>query len=73
MLALPFSTQRAVILAPHPDDDVIDAGGLMQRVLATGGEVRVVFVTDGENNPWPQRYLERKLFVTAKDRATRSA
>ena len=70
MLALPFSTQRAIIMAPHPDDDVIAAGGLMQRVLATGGEVRVVFVTDGENNPWPQRYLERKLFVKAKDRAT---
>ena len=69
LLALPFSTQRAMILAPHPDDDAIGAGGLLQRIVARGGEPYVVFVTDGENNPWPQRFLDRKLFITADDRA----
>ncbi|MDQ6801696.1 MAG: PIG-L family deacetylase [Acidobacteriota bacterium] len=59
-----------MVLAPHPDDDVIAAGGLIQRVLESGGEVAVVFVTDGENNPWPQRFLERKLFLSNSDRAT---
>ena len=68
-LALPFSTRRTLILAPHPDDDVIAAGGLMQRVLESGGELAVVFVTDGENNPWPQRFLHRKIFLTDADRA----
>jgi N-acetyl-1-D-myo-inositol-2-amino-2-deoxy-alpha-D-glucopyranoside deacetylase len=58
-----------MIVAPHPDDDVIAAGGLIQHVLASGGEVFVVFVTDGENNPWPQRFLERKFFLGASDRA----
>jgi LmbE family N-acetylglucosaminyl deacetylase len=58
-----------VVLAPHPDDDVIAAGGLIQRVLESGGEIAVVFITDGENNPWPQRFLERKLFLSKSDRA----
>jgi len=66
---LPFSVQRVVILAPHPDDDVIAAGGLIQRVLAARGNVHVVFITDGENNPWPQRFIERKFFLEAGDRA----
>jgi LmbE family N-acetylglucosaminyl deacetylase len=69
-MALPFSLHRTIILAPHPDDDVIAAGGLIQRVLAMGGEVRVVFITDGENNPWPQRFTERKFFLAAGDRQT---
>jgi LmbE family N-acetylglucosaminyl deacetylase len=64
------SIERTLIIAPHPDDDVIAAGGLLQRVVANGGEVSVVFVTDGENNPWPQRYMERRWFLGAEDRAT---
>ena len=28
---------RLLVLSPHPDDGVIAAGGLMERVLATGG------------------------------------
>jgi len=59
-----------MVLAPHPDDDVIAAGGLIQRVLESGGEIAVVVVTDGENNPWPQRVLERKIFLSKADRAT---
>ena len=62
------TAHRAIILAPHPDDDVIGAGGLIQRLLAARSELHVVFITDGENNPWPQRFMERKLFIEAGDR-----
>jgi LmbE family N-acetylglucosaminyl deacetylase len=60
---------RTMIVAPHPDDDVIAAGGLIQRIVAGGGEVSVVYVTDGENNPWPQRYMKRKWSIGPEDRA----
>lgn len=46
-LAIPAAT-RLVVVAPHPDDETLAAGGLMQRVLAGGGHVRVVVVTDGD-------------------------
>jgi LmbE family N-acetylglucosaminyl deacetylase len=59
---------RTLIIAPHPDDDAIAAGGLIQRILCRGGEVRVVFITDGDNNPWPQRLIQRKWFLDRDDR-----
>jgi LmbE family N-acetylglucosaminyl deacetylase len=60
---------RILIIAPHPDDEVIGAGGLIQRVAARGDDVRVVFVTAGENNIWPQRVMQRKWLITEADRA----
>ena len=61
------TSNRLLVLAPHPDDEVIGAGGLMQRVLARGGEVRVVFITSGESNPWPQRAQKRKWRLSVED------
>jgi LmbE family N-acetylglucosaminyl deacetylase len=59
------NSDRILLIAPHPDDEVIAAGGLIQRA----GDVRVVFVTAGENNPWPQRAMLRKWRITGADRA----
>lgn len=58
-----------MVLAPHPDDESLAAGGLIQRALARGARVSVVYVTDGENNPWPQRALERRLWIGPRQRA----
>src|SRR5512140_3264167 len=48
---------RVAVIAPHPDDEVLGAGCLIQRVIASGGDVHVIFVTDGEANPWPLRAI----------------
>lgn len=37
-----------LVLAPHPDDETLAAGGLIASLRANGIEVRVVAVTDGE-------------------------
>jgi len=39
---------RLLVFAPHPDDETLAAGGLIQRVTARQGAVRVVFVTNGD-------------------------
>lgn len=39
---------RLVVVAPHPDDETIAAGGLIQRVLSRGGSVWVVVMTNGD-------------------------
>jgi LmbE family N-acetylglucosaminyl deacetylase len=39
---------RLLIVAPHPDDEVLVAGGLMRRVHAEGGAVHVAYLTDGD-------------------------
>jgi len=61
--------RRVLVVAPHPDDETLATGGLLQRSVALGGAVRVVFVTDGENNPWPQRVLERRWRLDSAARA----
>ena len=40
----------AVIVAAHPDDEVLGAGGLMSVLAAAGARLRLVAVTDGEGS-----------------------
>jgi LmbE family N-acetylglucosaminyl deacetylase len=42
---------RLLVIAPHPDDEILGAGGLMQRVRDAGGLVHVVYLTDGDGYP----------------------
>lgn len=60
---------RLLVVAPHPDDETLATGLLIQHVLAAGGAVHVLLLSDGDNNPWPQRWLERRVRVAAADRA----
>ncbi|HEV8661269.1 MAG TPA: PIG-L family deacetylase [Thermoanaerobaculia bacterium] len=39
--------ERLLVLAPHPDDEVIGCGGLVAQHLREGRAVRVVVATDG--------------------------
>lgn len=64
---------RLMVLAPHPDDESLAAGGLIQRALGYGVPVDVVFASDGENNPWPQRVLERRVWIGARQHAAWAA
>ncbi len=58
-----------LVLAPHPDDESLAAGGLIQRALERRARVRIVWITDGDNNPWPQRVLDRRVRIGAPQRA----
>lgn len=58
-----------MILAPHPDDESLATGGLIQQAIRRGAHIRVVFVSDGENNPWPQRFVERRWRIGPRDQA----
>ena len=43
----PLRGERLLVLAPHPDDEVIGCGGLLAQHLQENRAVRVVIVTDG--------------------------
>jgi len=60
---------RVMFLAPHPDDDTLAAAGVLRRAIERGGTARILFATSGENNPWTQRLVERRLRITEADRA----
>jgi hypothetical protein len=38
-----------IVLAPHPDDETLGAGGLIAKLCRQGAAVTVVAITDGEN------------------------
>jgi len=40
--------RRVVVVAPHPDDELVGAGGTLAKHRAAGHAVRVVMVTSGE-------------------------
>ncbi len=40
-----------LVFAPHPDDEVLGAGGMVQRSLESGKRVRIVFATNGDGYP----------------------
>ncbi len=62
--------ERLLVLAPHPDDETLGTGGLVQRVLANGGTVKIVLLTAGDGyregvasetgrpQPRPSEYVE---------------
>lgn len=62
------SGSRLLIFAPHPDDESLACGILLQQAVEAGAAVLVIYMTDGENNPWPQRYLSRRWRLNAADR-----
>lgn len=40
-------TERVLVIAAHPDDEVLGCGGTISALAARGAEVRVAFLTDG--------------------------
>ncbi len=61
-------SSRLMLFAPHPDDETLAAGVLLQTAARARANLRVVYMTDGDNNPWPQRLVDRKWRLDAKDR-----
>lgn len=46
------SEDRILVFAPHPDDEVLGVGGVLQRAMSLKLPVKVVFFTHGDSNQW---------------------
>mgnify|MGYP000386243001 CR=1 FL=1 len=40
--------ERVLVIAPHPDDEILATGGLLQRAAAAGARTSVVYLTSGD-------------------------
>ncbi|MFA5149778.1 MAG: PIG-L family deacetylase [Candidatus Omnitrophota bacterium] len=60
----PFSNKdRVLILAPHPDDENIGCGGVIQRALKSGAKVKIMYLTNGDHNEFAFIVYEKRLVV----------
>ncbi|HQQ60654.1 MAG: PIG-L family deacetylase [Kiritimatiellae bacterium] len=50
---------RLLVLAPHPDDEILSAGGLIQEALGLDLPVRVCFLTMGDNHEIASLFTRR--------------
>jgi len=50
---------RVLVVAPHPDDEVLGCGGVMARHAAAGDEVHVVVVTRGHPDVFSPESVEQ--------------
>jgi N-acetylglucosamine malate deacetylase 1 len=70
-----YAGANVVVLAPHPDDDVIGPGGTLLRLIQAGARVTCVQATDGSDG-WALRDLpdaERRALRLAEARAVAQA
>ena len=47
-----FNT-KTLIVAAHPDDEVLGCGGTIAKIVANGGAVQTIFLADGESSRFP--------------------
>ena len=47
---MPKMKKKAIVFAPHPDDETLGCGGTIARKLNEGYDVSVVFITDGRHS-----------------------
>ena len=59
--------ERILIIAPHPDDEVLACGGLIQQALALGDSVWVVYMTAGDGSRPPAWRVTGNLFPGPED------
>jgi LmbE family N-acetylglucosaminyl deacetylase len=49
-ISAPTNHDKVLVLSPHPDDETLGAGGLIERSIENGASVEVVIVTDGNKH-----------------------
>ncbi len=55
---------RAVVIAPHPGDEVVTCGGLLQLLSALGHPLQLISITDGSaSHPGSRQWSEKRLSV----------
>lgn len=53
------NVRRALVIAPHPDDEILGCGGTIARLCAAGVEVHVAIVTRGKPPRFDAAHVRR--------------
>jgi LmbE family N-acetylglucosaminyl deacetylase len=52
--------KKILVIAPHPDDETLAAGGVIQQALSAGDTVKVVVVTNGDGQKYSPILLNER-------------
>ncbi|MDP2044384.1 MAG: PIG-L family deacetylase [Candidatus Omnitrophota bacterium] len=55
--------ERVLILAPHPDDEVIACAGVIQQALKAGAKVKIIYLTNGDHNELAFIVYEKRITI----------
>ncbi|MGQ9523976.1 MAG: PIG-L deacetylase family protein [Armatimonadota bacterium] len=63
----PGPASRIMIVSPHPDDETLACGGLIQRAISRGAKVSVVVLTSGDGFPASAAAVFRRIDLSPSD------
>lgn len=56
-----YKKQKLLVIAPHPDDEVIGCGALIAKIKRGGGKVFVLFLTVGDTQDFSKKGLSTSV------------
>ncbi|TDX52309.1 PIG-L deacetylase family protein [Orenia marismortui] len=59
--------QKVLVVAPHPDDEILGVGGSIYEHLALGDQVKVIIMTNGDGYLLAEKLFHRSLFSSSDD------
>lgn len=67
------ANRNLLILAPHPDDEILGLGGVILQTLQQGRKVHLVYLTDGEGSGvWPDREEIKRQRISLSEQACKN-
>jgi len=65
--------KRILLIAPHPDDEIIGCAGLIQQTLKAGKKIDVVILTDGGESHSNCCNIDEDTLIEARRKLSRKA
>ena len=52
--------KKILVIAPHPDDEVLGCGGTIKKYSKRGNEVYLCIVTKGYTPDWSEEFIKNR-------------
>lgn len=70
---LPIIYNKPLIIAPHPDDEVLGCSGLIQRMIKNGKQVHVVILSGGGKSHQSCCHIDESILIDSRRNLSRKA